>query len=86
LPWLAWSYLELGDIAQAGHVAAAAIRRARVQHYRLALVDALRVQAMVAGRQGRWEEAVAALEEGRSLMRSFPGIPTLRGACCTSTA
>jgi tetratricopeptide (TPR) repeat protein len=71
LPWLAWSYLELGDIAQAGHVAAAAIRRARVQHDRLTLVDALRVQAMVAGRQGRRDEAVTALEEGLSLTRSI---------------
>jgi hypothetical protein len=34
-------------------------------------VDALRVQAMVATRQGRWEDAERILEEGLSLARSM---------------
>ena len=72
LPWLAWAYLDLGDTDHAGRVVADAIRRARAQHYRLALVAALRVQAMVASRQGRWDEAVATLEEGLALTRILP--------------
>ena len=46
--------------------------RARVGGYRLALVDALRVQAMIAIRQERWAEAEAALEEGLSLAQDMP--------------
>src|SRR5205085_1551124 len=57
LPVLAWAHLELGDPEQAARVAAAAVTRARSGDYRLALVGALRVQAMVALRQGHWEEA-----------------------------
>ena len=71
---LGWhgEYADLGDTDHAGRVVADAIRRARAQHYRLALVAALRVQAMVASRQGRWDEAVATLEEGLALTRILP--------------
>jgi tetratricopeptide (TPR) repeat protein len=71
LPWLAWAHLDLGDTEHAARVVADAIRRARAQHYQLALVAALRVQAIVASRQGRWAEAVAVLEEGLALTRSL---------------
>src|SRR5207244_13627169 len=39
---------------------------------RLTLVDALRVQAMVAMRQCHWQEAEKALEESLSLAHSMP--------------
>jgi hypothetical protein len=35
-------------------------------------VDALRVQAMVTIRQGHWEEATSALDEGLVLARAMP--------------
>ena len=41
------------------------------QDCRLALIDALRVQGMVRARQGRWEEADAAFEEGATLARAM---------------
>ena len=72
LPTLAWAQLELGQIGEAEHVAAQAIRRMRADNLRLDLPDALRVQAMVLIRQGRWAEAVQALEEGLVLARSMP--------------
>ena len=72
LPALAWAYLELGDTDQGAQLVADAIRRARAHNYRLRLAEALRVQAMLALGQGRWEEAERALEEGLALTRSMP--------------
>jgi tetratricopeptide (TPR) repeat protein/transcriptional regulator with XRE-family HTH domain len=71
LPVLAWAYLELGNTEQAAQVITQAVSRARAASYRLTLVDALRVQAMVARRQGRWEEATQALEDGVALARNI---------------
>ncbi len=72
LPALAWAYLELGDVDQANRTITDAIRRARAGGYRLSLVDDLRVQALVALRQGRWVEAEDVLEEGLALARALP--------------
>ncbi len=72
LPALAWAYLDLGDIAQAERTIAAAIRRARAAGYRFPLVGALRIQALVALRQGDAETAAQALEEGLDLARAMP--------------
>jgi tetratricopeptide (TPR) repeat protein len=72
LPLLAWAHLERGEDAAAAGVVARGIEQARAQHHRLALVDALRVQAMVATRQGCWAEAQQALEEGLALARGMP--------------
>jgi tetratricopeptide (TPR) repeat protein len=69
---LAWAYLEMGDVAAAGELVGHAVRRARGERYGFALVEAQRVQAAVAIRQGRWEEAERALEEGLALARSMP--------------
>jgi hypothetical protein len=72
LPVLAWSYLELTEVARATQTIDAALRRARRGKYRLALVGILRVRALVAGHAGRWEEAECCLEEGVALARSMP--------------
>jgi tetratricopeptide (TPR) repeat protein/transcriptional regulator with XRE-family HTH domain len=72
LPVLAWAYLELGDLAQAEQVIGQALRRARAEQLGLMLVDALRVQALVAARQGRPAEATQALDEGMALARAMP--------------
>jgi tetratricopeptide (TPR) repeat protein len=72
LPALAWTCLEQGDTNQGAKLVAHAIRRARAQTYRLGLVEALRVQAMLALRQGHRDEAECALEEGLALTRSMP--------------
>jgi tetratricopeptide (TPR) repeat protein/transcriptional regulator with XRE-family HTH domain len=72
LPFLAWAHLELGEVAEAEEVVGQAIRRARAEPNRLALVEALRVQAMVATRQEEWEQAERSLEEGLAGARSLP--------------
>jgi hypothetical protein len=72
LPTLAWAHLELDDAARAYVVARQAVRRARAGTWRLTLVDGLRVQAMVAIRQGWWDEAGQALEEGVALAQKVP--------------
>ncbi|HZS92214.1 MAG TPA: AAA family ATPase [Chloroflexota bacterium] len=72
LPTLAWAHLELGDVPAAVELAVQAIRRAKAQSLQRALVNALRVQAMVAIRQGQWDEATSALEEGLELARTMP--------------
>jgi tetratricopeptide (TPR) repeat protein len=69
LPVLAWAHLELGEVEQATDVAARAGSRARAQGHRLSLVEALRVQGLVALRQERWDDAVRVLEEAVSLAR-----------------
>jgi adenylate cyclase len=72
LPPLGWSYLEVGDIAQAEQVVQEAVAEATAQQTRLFLVEALRVQGMVCARQRRWEEAERAFREGLELARSMP--------------
>jgi tetratricopeptide (TPR) repeat protein len=70
LPVLAWAYLELGDTEQAAQVIARALTRA--SGYRLTLAGALRVQGLVALRQGHYHSASHALEEGLALARAMP--------------
>jgi predicted ATPase/DNA-binding XRE family transcriptional regulator len=72
LPPYAWAHLELGDGAAAAAITRQASADARARNDRLALVDALRVQAMVAIRQQRRTDAEQALEEGLTLARSMP--------------
>jgi tetratricopeptide (TPR) repeat protein/transcriptional regulator with XRE-family HTH domain len=69
---LAWAHVELGDVAAADEVVGQAITRARAMNYRLAWVNALRVQAMVRICQERWVEAEQTLEEGLTMARSLP--------------
>jgi tetratricopeptide (TPR) repeat protein len=69
---LAWAHLEMGRVAAAAEVVGQAVARARATGNWHALVDALRVQAMVATRQGRREDAERALTEGLSLARRLP--------------
>jgi tetratricopeptide (TPR) repeat protein len=69
LPLLAWAHLELGELGQAADVVVRAIARAHRQTQHLSLVDALRVQALVAIRQEHWDEARRCLEEALALTR-----------------
>jgi len=62
----------MGDLAAAREIVDQAVAHARAERDRIALVDGLRVRAMVAGRQGRWDVAVADLEEGLALARGMP--------------
>jgi hypothetical protein len=62
----------MGRVAAAAEVVGQVVARARATGNRHALVDALRVQAMVATRQGRREDAERALKEGLSLARRIP--------------
>jgi hypothetical protein len=48
------------------------VASARALSQRCALVDALRVQALVAARQGRWAVAKGVLDEGLGLARAMP--------------
>jgi tetratricopeptide (TPR) repeat protein len=72
LPPLAWAYLELGDEQRAETLAAESRTRALADHLHLFLVDALRVQALIAVRQARWHDAQQAMEEGLALCRAMP--------------
>jgi tetratricopeptide (TPR) repeat protein len=72
LPVLAWAHLEQGKGDQAADEATQALVRCRREEMRPVLVEALRVQALVALRQGHPEEAARSLEEGMALARSMP--------------
>jgi ATP/maltotriose-dependent transcriptional regulator MalT len=75
LPTLAWAQVELGELAAARAVLAQALRRARVPGMRLALIDALRVRALLALAQG--EMAVADRAVARSLVLAWlAGVPS----------
>jgi tetratricopeptide (TPR) repeat protein len=72
LPPYAWAHLDLGEVAAAAALIERAVATATAKNDRLALVDALRVQALVASRQGHSVEAMQALEEGIALARGMP--------------
>jgi class 3 adenylate cyclase/tetratricopeptide (TPR) repeat protein len=63
LPLLAWAHLDQGDESQAEELIVQAAARATAQQNRIGLLDVLRVQALLALRGKRWEEAQSALEE-----------------------
>ncbi len=67
LPTLAWAALECGDETQASALLEESRAQARTQQNRLALVEARRVQGILATRQRRWPEAQQALEDALAL-------------------
>lgn len=71
LPLVARAHLDLGDVETAAEVAEEARQRAARQGVRPVLVDALRVSAQVAARQGRHDQARAALEEALGQARTM---------------
>jgi tetratricopeptide (TPR) repeat protein/transcriptional regulator with XRE-family HTH domain len=72
LPLVAWSHLEMGRDEKAAEVVAQSLARALASGQRLALSDALRVQALLALRQRGWDEARGALERALALVRAMP--------------
>jgi tetratricopeptide (TPR) repeat protein/transcriptional regulator with XRE-family HTH domain len=72
VPHLARAHLELGETSDAETLIMQIVAYARGAGELLLLAKVLWLQALVAGRQGRWEEATAAVEEGISLTRSMP--------------
>jgi tetratricopeptide (TPR) repeat protein len=71
LPVLAWAYLEQGQLAEASDILEQALTRARREEMRLVLVEALRVQALGALRQGGQERAEGSLGEGLAVARAI---------------
>jgi hypothetical protein len=59
----------LGEVAAAGAGGRQAVRWVRAVPWRRGLVEARRVQALVATRQGRWKDAESSLTEGLALAR-----------------
>jgi tetratricopeptide (TPR) repeat protein len=68
---LAWVHIELGDLLQAEHALTPLVAELRAAQRLLALSDALRLQGILATRQGRWQEAGRSLEEALGLAREF---------------
>ncbi|HKB49798.1 MAG TPA: tetratricopeptide repeat protein, partial [Ktedonobacterales bacterium] len=68
---LAWALLELGARDQAQQVVEATTAVARARRLRLVLVEALRIQGLVALRGERWSEAEKAVEEPLALCREM---------------
>jgi hypothetical protein len=69
---LALACLQLGEVEEAEQAVTHSVARARQEGFRIALVDALRVQALVSLAQRRWPVATAALEEGLAMVRAMP--------------
>jgi hypothetical protein len=67
LPFLAWAHLELGEVERATSIVAEAIQLLRAMGMRVMLVNALRIKAMVAQRQGDHGTAETTLAEAVAL-------------------
>jgi tetratricopeptide (TPR) repeat protein len=72
LPMLAWAAYDLGDVERAEGVVAQSIERARTQRCQLALVDALRIAAIIQIRQRRARQAQTSLLEALDLSSAMP--------------
>jgi tetratricopeptide (TPR) repeat protein len=72
LPWLALAELELGHEAEAAEVLTRCIARAREMQHGFVLVDALRVRALLAMKDTRWDDAETDLDEALALARVMP--------------
>jgi tetratricopeptide (TPR) repeat protein len=72
LPLLAWAYRDLGELDRAQALAQQAVALATSQEQRLALVDALRISALIASGTSRWLETAAALHEAIALAHVMP--------------
>ncbi len=82
LPILAWAYLQLGDEDQAQVLIDQALARTRERQMRAALAETLQVQARIAARGRRWEEAACALKEARQLARMMSCPYDEARSCC----
>lgn len=69
---LAWTFLEVGDVAQAQDLMARSTSRALAEHNQLALIEALRIGGMIATRQQQWHEAERCLSDALSLSQGMP--------------
>jgi tetratricopeptide (TPR) repeat protein len=72
VPGLAWAHSELGEASEAAALIAQVVDHARDAGEHQLLAEVLWLQALVASRQGRWEETRTAVEEGLTLARSMP--------------
>jgi tetratricopeptide (TPR) repeat protein/transcriptional regulator with XRE-family HTH domain len=72
MPWLAWADLGFGHGNRAIVELDQHIASLTVQGYSLEVVDALRVKAHLALLQGRWAEALSALEDTLAQCRAMP--------------
>jgi tetratricopeptide (TPR) repeat protein len=71
LALLAWTYLELGEAEQARIVLMQVLEPVRQAQMRPALVQTLRVQALLLNKEGGWEEVERALQEALLLGREM---------------
>jgi class 3 adenylate cyclase/tetratricopeptide (TPR) repeat protein len=71
---LAWAYLEAGDTAAASSAAARAAAEATRQRSPVGQIETLRIQGVIASRQGQWDEAQAIFRQAlrRSKEISYP--------------
>lgn len=72
LPAVAWAQVEQGRLDAAAATVEQALTQARQGEMRLVLVEALRVQALIAVRHGQGDAATRSLEEGVALARDMP--------------
>jgi tetratricopeptide (TPR) repeat protein len=72
LALLAWTQLEQDELDRAAESASRGEARARADHNQIALVEVLRVRAMLAMRHRHWDEGTALLAEALTHSRNMP--------------
>jgi hypothetical protein len=82
LPVLAWAQLELGQVDLAADAVEQALKRARCEEMRLVLVEALRVQALIALRREQWAPPPPAHRVGRPARQGESHERTPPSPCC----
>lgn len=72
LPILAWARMARGELSESETLIAQAFARADASAFRLASLDALRIQALLEARRARWHESERAARQAVETSRSMP--------------
>jgi tetratricopeptide (TPR) repeat protein len=72
LPYLAWAEAEVGEVEQAATTVEDGITAIADAHYELFLPEALRIRALIATKQQRWEAAEVDVVQAIELAQAMP--------------
>jgi tetratricopeptide (TPR) repeat protein len=72
LPNLAWAEAEVGEVERAAATVEEGITAIEAAHYQLFLPEALRIRALIAAKQQRWEAADADLTRAIEMAQAMP--------------
>jgi tetratricopeptide (TPR) repeat protein len=72
LPYLAWAEAEVGEVEQAAVTVEDGIAWIAAAHFQLFLPDALRIRALIAAKQRRWDAAATDVVRAIEMAQAMP--------------